>query len=1019
MQNSNNRVSPLFCVSLLVGCLLLGQVIGQEKLDKFPEPPDTQPIQDGFTTPEAALAAIRLPPDFRATLFAAEPAVRQPIGLATDHRGRLWVAENYSYAQREVNFDKNLRDRITVLADTNSDGKFDQRTVFWDQASKLTSVEIGFGGAWALCPPHLLFIPDRNGDDIPDGPPEVMLDGWDDDAVRHNIANGLRWGPDGWLYGRHGILATSNVGVPGTPPELRTKINCGVWRFHPTRHDFEVVCQGTTNPWGMDWDQHGQLFFINTVIGHLWHVVPGAHFQRMYGEDLQPNVYELIPQTADHFHWDTAEVWSDIRTKGVSPTTDQAGGGHAHSGMLIYQGGTWPRQYHNSVLTVNLHGHRLNNDRLARRGSGYVATHAPDFMHTSDPWFRGVELVAGSHGEIYIADWSDIGECHENDGVHRSSGRIFRIQSTAQSATQPSKLIEFDLSKAKESDLVAAQKSNNEWEARQARQVLQNRAASGQDLKDVHSQLSQLFKTTANETHQLRAMWCLFVTGGANEEWLRKQLGHSSEHVRSWAVKLLCDRGEPSEESRKAFLALAMNERSGLVLSFLASALQRFPIPERMPLAERLAGSTEHVRDPVLPLLIWYGIEPAVVPENVAAIRLTKFSEMPKLSEFIARRITTEIEREPAAVANLVALLEDPKAENKRIDVLRGMATALRGWRKAPQPKNWPAVAEILARSKQADVSQLTRELSVVFGDGRALDELRKIAESSSAELEIRRSALRTLAAAKTEGLPALLKKLLAERDLQVDAIRGLAAYHDPQTPQLLIDRFRALHAAGQREAINTLVSRAAYATVLLSAVESGKLARDLVSPFHVRQMSTLGDDNVTQQIAKLWPELRQHSEEKSRQISKYREQLTAERLSAANLSAGRTTFQRVCANCHVLFGQGGKVGPDLTGAQRGNLNYLLENIVDPSATVSENFRMSIVIAADGRVINGVVIEKSERTLTVATPTDRIVIARDEIEEITSSNLSIMPEGQLDVLTPEQTRDLIGYLMSPKQVDLP
>ena len=1019
IRDSYCRVAGLFIGMLLVCATLFAQVASSEKSDKFPEPPDTQAISEGFTTPEAALAAIRLPPGFRATLFAAEPAVRQPIALATDHRGRLWVAENYSYAQREVNFDKNLRDRITILADSDDDGQFDQRTVFWDQASKLTSVEIGFGGVWALCPPHLLFIPDHNGDDIPDGPPQVMLDGWDDDAVRHNIANGLRWGPDGWLYGRHGILATSQVGVPGTPPELRTKINCGVWRFHPTRHDFEVICQGTTNPWGMDWDQHGQLFFINTVIGHLWHVVPGAHFQRMYGEDLQPNVYELIPQTADHFHWDTAEVWSDIRTKGVTPTTDQAGGGHAHSGMLIYQGGSWPRSYHNSVLTVNLHGRRLNNDRLARRGSGYVGTHAPDFMSTSDPWFRGVELAAGSHGEIFVADWSDIGECHENDGVHRSSGRIFRIQSTAQSTAQPKKLFEFDLSKAMDSDLVAAQKSNNEWEARQARQVLQNRAASGHGMKDVHSQLSHLFASAANETHQLRAMWCLYVTAGANEEWLRKQLGHSSEHVRSWAVKLLCDRGEPTEESRKAFLAMAINERSGLVLSFLASALQRLSVPDRMPLAERLAESTEHAKDPVLPLLIWYGIEPAVVPDRVAAIQLAKFSQMPKLTEFVARRITTEIEHEPAAVANLVALLEDPKAEDKRIDVLRGMTTALRGWRKAPRPENWETVAAALARSKQSEVVQLTRELSVVFGDGRALDELRKIAESSSAELETRRAALRTLATAKTEGLPALLKKLLGERDLQVDAIRGLAAYHDPQTPQLLIDRFRALHASGQREAINTLVSRVAYATVLLAAVEDGELARDLVSPFHVRQMSTLGDANVMQKIGKLWPELRQHSEERARQISKYREQLTAEQLSAANLSAGRVTFQRACANCHILFGQGGKVGPDLTGAQRVNLNYLLENIVDPSATVSENFRMSIVIATDGRVINGVVIEKSERTLTIATPTDRIVIATDDIEEIRSSNLSIMPEGQLDVLTPEQTRDLIGYLMSPKQVELP
>ena len=227
---------------------------------------DTQAVADQPGSPQAALASMVLPAGFRATLFAAEPMVRQPIAMTTDPRGRLWVAENYTYAEEPLGFDTKLRDRIVILADTNHDGEADRRTIFCDQAEKLTSVEIGLGGVWALCPPNLLFIPDADGDDRPDGKPQNVLDGWDDDGVRHNIANGLRWGPDGWLYGRHGILRTSHVGRPGTPAEDRAAINCGIWRYHPLRKVFEVVAHGTTNPWGMDWDH--QLPWTPAEPGH-------------------------------------------------------------------------------------------------------------------------------------------------------------------------------------------------------------------------------------------------------------------------------------------------------------------------------------------------------------------------------------------------------------------------------------------------------------------------------------------------------------------------------------------------------------------------------------------------------------------------------------------------------------------------------------------------------------------------------------------------------------------------------
>ncbi|HLU46898.1 MAG TPA: PVC-type heme-binding CxxCH protein, partial [Planctomycetota bacterium] len=277
-------------VPLIVSVLLGVPAFGADD----PPPRDTQPVDGAIPTPAEALASLRLPEGFRATLFASEPDVRQPIAFAFDERGRLWVAENYTYAEREVGFADDLRDRIVILEDEDGDGRADKRTVFADDLSKLTSIEIGLGGVWALCAPHLVFFADGDRDDRPDGEPEIHLDGFQsDEDIRHNVVNGLRWGPDGWLWGRHGILATSLVGRPGSPSAERVPINCGMWRYHPTRRVFEAVVHGTTNPWGHDWDEHGELFFINTVIGHLWHVLPGAHYERMYGEDLRPHLYSL------------------------------------------------------------------------------------------------------------------------------------------------------------------------------------------------------------------------------------------------------------------------------------------------------------------------------------------------------------------------------------------------------------------------------------------------------------------------------------------------------------------------------------------------------------------------------------------------------------------------------------------------------------------------------------------------------------------------------------------------------
>src|SRR5262245_1056437 len=215
---------------------------------------------------------------------------------------------------------------------------------------------------------------------------------------------------------------------------------------------------------------------------------------------------------------------------------------------MIYLGDNWPERYRDTALTVNLHGLRLNNDWLTRSGSGYVGKHTNDLFYFNDQWFRGIELVYGPDGGVYVADWSDTGECHENDGVHRTSGRIYKL-----TYSTPKPFSIGDLSKLRNDELVRLQLHKNDWFVRKARRLLQERAAAGQNLAAAHSQLLKLFDEQTDPTRKLRAMWALATSGGATQAWLLSQLRAPNEHVRVWAIRFLTDSGYPSQNTLNAF----------------------------------------------------------------------------------------------------------------------------------------------------------------------------------------------------------------------------------------------------------------------------------------------------------------------------------------------------------------------------------------------------------------------------------------------------------------------------------
>ena len=969
--------------------------------------------------PDQAAESLALPPGFNATLFAGEPDVVQPIAFTFDPRGRLWVVECTSYP--EWSADGTGADRVLILEDTDGDGRSDKRNVFFEGGSNLSGIALGFGGVWLCSVPNLIFIPDQDADDRPDGPPEILLDGWDLTA-RHNVFNCLKWGPDGWLYGCNGILSNSLVGAPGTPDEERTALDCGVWRYHPTRREFELYASGTTNPWGLDFDAYGRMFITNCVIEHVFQVFPGAHYKRMFGQDRNPNVYGLLQTCADHIHWGGG-YW-DISIGGIH---DEFGGGHAHAGAMIYLGDNWPEEYRGNLFTVNIHGRRVNRDSFEPHGSGVVAQHQPDFCLSADPWFRGLELKSGPDGAVYLTDWNDTGECHDYENTQKQTGRIFRITHEAgtSDADAPGNT-HTDMSHLDDSDLLTMQFTANEWHARQARLILQSRAAHGQLDEQTPESLRQMLTSvpTARQfdaPDRLRGLWTLHAISGIDDD-ADSLLTSDDEHVRAWTVRLLLEDRSASRGQLLRLAELAQFDPSAVVRAELASALQRFPTGDRWPIARQLVRHEQDAGDHNIPLLVWYGIEPLAGDPQNRALELLTSAMIPIVQRYLARKIATlddGIDRLVAWLAtNAAAGLQSSSAVQWK-PILDGLRDATAGRRGLPMPDGWRELAASLEAEPDQDLRHTALYLSLVFGDQRAAATLRTTVRETTRPLQERVQALETLIQVPHDELLPLLKQSLAQESLAGPALRGLALFDDEQIPKVIINHYGKLEASQQQEAISTLASREAYAIELLKAVSNKEIDAGDVSVYVARQMRDFGNDEINRQLDQLWGSVRASSAEKQQRIQAFAEQLSADELAAADLPNGRLLFTQKCAKCHRLFNEGAVIGPDLTGGQRTNVDYLMQHIIDPSSAVPREYRVHTVLTVDGRLINGVVPEETRRTITLQTPTERVVLDRGDIEELKPTALSMMPEGLLEALTPRERRDLIGYLAAPAQVPLP
>ena len=939
-----------------------------------------------FLTPEEAVSEMTIMDGYKVNAWASEPMITQPMAFCWDDKGRLWIAENRDYETRGSGFSNSGDSRILILEDTNRDGVADSRKVFLEGIPFPAGIAVGFDGLYLGAPPNLLFVPDKNGDDKAEKEDiQVLLTGWGI-RDRHETLNSFHWGPDGWLYGCEGFATPSKIRKPkgkgriykageAFPEDLLeadgVDINGGVWRYHPTKDRFEVVAHGFSNPWGIDHDANGQIFITACVIPHMFHIIPGGIYHRQGGSHFNPYVYSDIRTIVDHSHRS------------------------AHGGARIYQSDAFPAKQKGRLFMANIHEHAVLSDILTPKGSGFVASHADDFLLANNGQWIGFSMEVGPEGGLYVLDWHDADICGK-EVLNKETGRIFRILPEQSQAKDFSGRYE-DLGELSDLQLAELQTSESDWHARRARVILQSRASIGQLDNTAIDKLNELYKSEPTEI-RLRAMWSLHVSQALDVSVLLKSLKDKDPYVRAWAIQLLCEDQSPSNDAVAVFTKMAQDDASPVVRLYLAAALQRMNMNDRWEIADRLLAHGEDVDDHNIPKMIWFGIEPLFEANAEKALNMVAGSSIPILSEWGARR-TVDSDNMPVLVD---ALNNNPK---NLTAMLTGMQASLQGRTDLEAPPNWSSVYAKLQKNKS--VGELAVAVAQQFGDAAAAQSYMQRLKSKSASVEDKKKAIAGLAAIGWKELPKELPGLLENPDLRVETIRAMAAYENRSLAEALLKHFHHFDDVSKREAMQTLASRPTYGYMLTRALDEGQIEKRDVPVYLARQLRRV----VGNGFVEVWGPIDQVHSDKQLAYARYRNMLNTEAMSQANMQAGKELFMRTCGACHQMNGEGGKVGPDITGSNRSNLDYLLSNMLDPSEDIQDDYKMVTITTRGGRTYVGNIIAENDRQITLRmVGQEALPINKSEIQSREVSDASLMPEGLLQTLSDQEVVDLVAYL---------
>jgi putative membrane-bound dehydrogenase-like protein len=972
--------------------------------------PPKQLMPGRHLAPAESLATMKTFDDLAVDLVLAEPEIAQPLSLDFDARGRLWVAEYRQYPFPAglvmVSRDKFYRaiydrvpaappdhvrgaDRISVHEDVDGDGDFDVHKIFVDGLSIATSVEIAGDGVWVLNPPYLLFYPDRDQDDVPDGAPEIHLEGFGLEDT-HSVTNSLTYGPDGWLYGAQGSTTSSRVRVRGSDQPEVYRDGAMMWRYHPPTRRYEIFAEGGGNAFGIEIDAHGRLFSgHNGDHTRGFHYVQGGYCQKGTGDKYGP--------------LSNPHAYGHLMYMSHAPTPR-----FSHD-LVKYEGLGLPDQYQGKLFCVDpLHQNVVLVD-IVPGGSTFRTRDLGIPLSSSDLAFRPVDITAGPDGALYIADFCEefiAHGMHYQGQIDQNTGRVYRLR--ARDARRHAPLPASDMHGAESAELVKR--------LSHADRTVRRNAARRLVERHDRSMLPDLATMILHATGQaaLEALWVTHRLGGLDAALAEKTLAHSNAHVRRWTARLLGDDGNLSPDLTQALIRLAEHEEDPEVRSQLACTAKRLPTSDRLRIVQRLCAYDEDMANPFQPLLVWWSLESAA-RDSHDVLRL--FADAPfwqhelvrhGLLERVMRRYASGGRTDWEVCAQLLRLAPDQPAREK----------LLSGFQKAFEGRTMEAVPESLVRAiVEAGGASLPLRLRLKEPEAiqEAIGELRSVQGDSQRRLESARLLGEIRA---TEAVPVLLEVLRgpASVELQLAALTSLQAFDDERIGRTVLDSLPTFPPDVRTSGLNLLASRTPWARQLLDAISAGSVAASAVTPDIVLQMNAHEDRGLRERVRQIWPTFDvANTETRQRTIARA---AAALRSGDANPYSGSELFAETCSKCHLLFRRGGNIGPNLTAYRRDDVATMLTHVANPSLEIREGFETWMLVTDDGRIISGFLFDQDANVVVIrGADGQNASVPRANIESMTRQPRSIMPEGILDSLSDQQIRDLFAFLKLSQPLD--
>jgi putative membrane-bound dehydrogenase-like protein len=932
-------------------------------------------------SPAEALKKMKVPEGFTVELVAAEPDLVNPVAMCFDEKGRVWVTESVEYPRRSAGPGK---DRVKVL-EIGPDGKASKVTTFAEGLNIPSGIAVGHGGVWVANAPDILFYK-VGKDGKAEGKPEVVVTGFGRTDT-HELPNSLTWGPDGWLYGWNGVFNHSHVKHRGK----EYRFTCAIFRIHPKTRDFEVWCEGTSNPWGIAINDEGHFFASACVIDHLWHLTETGYYIRQGGP--------YPPHT-----WPMGSIVKHRHQKA------------AYCGIHWFDSDAYPEKYRGKLYMGNIHGGCINVDSIKRDGSTYAGSPEPDFLTANDAWFMPVSQKTGPDGCLYILDWYDRYHCYQDAnrdprGIDRLNGRLYRVRYKETPRAKP-----FDLAKEADADLLQRLGDANVYIRDTAQRLLTERVAAENGRLETALEKLVLDDRQPRKA-RLHALWALFGgSGKLDAAFQAKLLAHDDAAFRAFGIRAAGNMRMVADAVRDRVARLASDPSRDVQLQ-VAIAARKIDGLALLPVLARVLASCGD--DRLIPHIVWQNLHPLLEAQGEAFLAAVVKEGVQGGVGAVLPRVAERLlaARRPDARA-LAALLDAAKGD---VGLARRVLAALSarvgevgdttGLRKALAPR---LLKEMEGRGPLRFESAL---LLAAFRDEAGLGSLRAVLKDGGGEERGR--ALDMLAslrdASVLESAPALLGPM-QPTELRARAIAALGRLEDEKVAVLLLGEYAGLPGELQARAIEALALRDSWGKALLRAVADKKVPPGAINVNQARRLLASKDKELVALVTKHWGTVRtERSPEREKVVAEIKSLLSRTR---GDPKKGIAVYKNLCGQCHKIHGEGVEVGPDITSNGRASFDQLLSNVFDPSLVIGPGYHATTVIDVRGRSVTGLLVEDGEKRVVLKVQGGKLeTIPRDAIEKMETSKLSMMPEGVEKQLKPGELADLFAFLCLDKHPD--